>query len=592
MKAVFKLAIKNIFRHPVRTFLYFSIISVSTVLVVVCASLNKAGTEAAARFKEDYVAVATVTPRELPESTSSITLSLSDLEKLRASDKVIAYGISYYAGKIAYDEIAHELPDDTIFDKEPTQLIYNNTYSVTAVTNLMLTEHFFCGDSKIEEGSIFSEEDMRYGNRVMIISSRVAEYYGFEVGDTVILSSNLKINAYISFTVKGVYSSKVGYDSCYIPYSSIARIYSSVSGFSYLPSESGRRGYSDNYAFIRMDFVLDSVENARKFVEDAIENYLDTNLFDIEVNDAPYKIAINGINTLLNVSSVVFVSVLLAGTAFVLLIMLMYNTVRKKEKQILRAIGVKRFAVEMMIFMETAIIIVASVSLGIAASIPASEFAIRLADQKQIEDTLQEGSYSEIDIFDGPKSIMERADVKTLNRDMDFALIDSKNESISDSIIPYARPRRDREQVAYRFEKFWVDGVDTELTLVGATWAPFDGFANKASYSNEINLHFRSNMEKPFKAYASVGSGYNVGDIIRLYTLPLDAIAVLDGGRYVNERKMYVTLKIEGVYTGEYGGDLVLPMEELELLCDCVYLHADGYNNDRYDLLVRKEEND
>lgn len=580
MKKIFKFAFKNIIRFPARTLLYFAIVFVTVVTVLVCYALQNAGEAAAVRFREDYAAVATVIPRETPDGSISVKLYLNDLEKLRMSDTVVAYGLSVSAEKTAFSEIVHSLPTDEILEREPASFIESRRYSVSGVSNIMLTEQFFCGDSVLTDGEYFNTEDMNLGNNVIIISAEAAEYYGLKVGDSITLNAYERINAYVSYTVKGIYESKAGYGHCFVPFSSLLKLDSAVILSAIADPENNGYNGLRYYSFSRMDFLLDSVDSGRKFIEDAIDNGLDVDLYDIVINDRPYKIAVNGINTLCNVSAVVFFSVLVAGAALVVLITVLYASVRQKEKQILRALGMKRHAIGAMMLVETVVIISVSVALGIAASFPASRIAIRLADEKQTSDTATEASWSIIDPFDPSPEI-------TLNRDMDFSLIDSKNTSIKEYIIPYARPVCGSDEVAYRFEKLWTPEGE-ELMLVGATYSAELGFANEASYDDEHKNEFLLKMDMPFKCYASKTSGYKVGDTVRLCTFSPMNIARLSGDTYRNYVMTYVTLQVAGTFTQDVGGDILMPMEEMELMCDCAYVHTEGYRNDRYDKVVKK----
>ena len=49
-----------------------------------------------------------------------------------------------------------------------------------------------------------------------------------------------------------------------------------------------------------------------------------------------------------------------------------------------------------------------------------------------------------------------------------------------------------------------------------------------------------------------------------------------------------VNLQVAGKFTQDVGGDILMPMEEMELMCDCAYVHTEGYRNDRYDKVVKK----
>ena len=226
MKKILKLAWKNLFCLPLRTFLCFFVVFVSTVAVVVCYNLYSAGTKAVERFKNDYAAVASVYPREFARVDSDGTVSTNirlgrgELEILRKSDTVAAYGYSCLAGTMAYDELISKLPDNELFEKSPVEKFTNSSFGIIAVGNIMLQQRFFCGDSVLISGSFFDAEDVAFGNRVIVVSDALAEKYDLQVGDTVVVMP--RTDKYVAFTVKGVYSSKVGFTESYVPYSSFA----------------------------------------------------------------------------------------------------------------------------------------------------------------------------------------------------------------------------------------------------------------------------------------------------------------------------------------------------------------------------------
>lgn len=584
MKRVLKLALKNIVAIPQRTFIYFSIVFITVLTVVVCFTLYSVGNDAGERFERDYATVATVYPKTISNEVGTATvrsgayLSFDDLASLRSSDTVAAYGFSILCGSVPDAEIISRLPGEWLLEKEPQKIIKPTYYSLYAVENLMLLDRFFRGDSVITEGAPFSDTDVRRAERVAIISQTVAEHHGLHVGDDIVF--DMKDNCFVIFKITGIYSSKLGLNDCYIPFSTFSKLYGAMHSNTYV-TDSERR-----YRITRMDFLLNDVNGGGEFISDAINNGLDIGNFDIAVNDRQYKIAMNGISSLCNVSAVVFVSVLCAGVALVVLISFFYSAMRQKERHVLRALGIKDREVSGMMLTESAIIIAFSLLAGMAAGIPASRLAVLIADEQQTESTKTEISYSVIDPFDKTPEM-------TLQRDMDFSLFGSADSYISENIIPYRRAIASEDEVAHRYERFWVYKTNEEITVLGITKADINDFSNVASNPYSLTKDFSRKRGYTFDCYVSEHSQYNVGDIIYFYASPEGTIVrVTADGQFNQERKIYFAFKVAGTYTGDYDADVVVAMEEMELLCDCVYLHSDGYNNDRYDLLVRKEEND
>ncbi len=576
MKTIFKHAFLNIVRMPMRTVLCFLIAFITVSVTVVCGEIYSTVSRTKEDFKTSYPAVATVTGRSetAPNGTTqTYSPDLDVLMTLLGSDSIRAYNMSIYAGELAEDEIIHKLPDNSLISAQPSdRLVFDDEIIVTAVNNLMLTEPFYSGDSKIAEGASFSEEELRGGCRAMVISKYAADKFGLSVGDGVVLKYRGKTN-YALYTVVGIYESERGMTKCYIP---IEDHFRELVNFESHNANTVFANVKPD-TFGRLDFLLTSADAARDFITDSLAAGFDTSKYEITVNDKPYKTVMQGLNDIETVTLFVLVSMLTVGAAVFFLVAFFYSSSRKRERTVLRALGMKNAAVSAMFILEFTVILAAALMTGYLAGVPATDAAITAIESGVLSESLSDANVQKEAVAVRDQRAL------TLQREIDISF--SAGYSGLEGYIRQANAITDSDH-CLRYESYW-DG-SRKITVTGTTKLDAAGFVNKASYEADIFKEGHRMTGYAFVCFVPENSEYKIGDSIMVTPHETAGTVSLREDGYENFRMTEVYLTVIGTYDSDKYEGIVMPMAELELLHDYLSLSSETYRTHRYDRRIEK----
>ena len=584
MKLIIKHAFINIVRIPARTILCFLVAFTTAAVSAVCFHIYSSVVCAKSSFVESYPFVATVTVRKItsPDGTyipSESSLTLDNISMLAKSDSVHAYNISLSAGVLGEDEFMGRIPDESLFTAEPPEtLVYTDQTRVIAVNNILLTEAFFSGDSTIISGSLFDAEDMRGGQYPIIISEHTAARYGVFVGGTVTLKVNGRSN-YSIYTVTGIYRSLRGMTSAYIPLTDFFRDRTAFGSYgAYLENNKPR---FDTVS--RLDFMLDSPDGAEKFINDAIAEGFDISSFDISVNDKPYKSILQSMDGIMSMSLGILIAVIAVSTIVFVLVCFFFSLSRKYERTVLRAMGMKNVQINAMFACEIIIIAVFALVSGIITGYAVSDTAIQAVERSSVASVVEEAN-----LVKTADTIREQRGL-TLQRKIEISLTQGCSK-LEGYISPVSSLPDDG--IGLRFECFW--DKERSLRLIGITEFDVPDFTNAASYDREICSEPHRLTGYVFRCYVPQGSGYTAGSIIQVSTRKENTgvMFITNDGVPAYETPMTVSISliVAGEYVSDKYSDIIMPMAELELMCDYVGVSGDVYRTVRFDEIIRRQK--
>ncbi len=584
MKMFFRHVFLNIIRIPARTVLCFIIAFFTVTVTVICGQVNAVISEASENFRENYPAVATVSSRVSETATGvgigsgSTGLDLNEMMRYLATETVEAYNITLNVGSLAEAEIIKRLPTNELLEEEPKNVISAEvTASVMAVNNINLTEPFYSEDSVIVEGREFSAEEMRGGTRAMIISKETAEKYSIRVGDSAIYKYRGNGHIYSEYTVVGIYESARGITYAYIPLGDYMREFALSNSGSYIKAN------DRNFLLDRADFLLRSPSDAEKFITDAIANGTDPTMISINVNDKPYKSISEGLNNINTVTLAVLISVIFVGVTVFFLVAFFFSISRKQERIILRALGMKNYAVTAMFVCELTFIAAFASAFGILVGVAATDTAIELIESGTVSGVVEEAN-KRVDV----ENIQQKRRL-TMQRDVEITLSEGYT-----GLTGYIHPARGfswyRNDISLRYELVYMGNIP--VTVTGTTWLDSEGFENKASYDRSIIVGGRSkNLE--FACYVPEDSSYKVGDVFLVDTTDISKYSrltssSLGSGYSQTTSKGGFAFKVVGTYkaTKDING-IVMAMEEMELCYDYATMAGETFSTERCDKILK-----
>jgi|GEM_PF-1687472 hypothetical protein len=358
---IIKLAFRNLVRMPWRTVLYFLVVFFLVVAVTASVFVYTACTGAKTALDEAYIFVASLVPKDV-----SAHVSLRDIGYCLSGADIISYNVSMSEneGVIAGGANMFRLPEKVA--PEDAAPIWNDEASckLVAVENLYLTYPFFTGECTIIEGTGLTADGYGGNRAELVIPWWLAEQYGISVGDTLIRRYYRQDYSRFTFfesVVVGIYKSDFPSSSyedypAYLPLAVAELDYGSVTS-----------GYLSSTASLwvdRADFVLKGRGDFDAFVRNAEKNGLDFQQADILFNNSSYDVLSEELRNICVIAVLVFAVVLLVGLGVLIFFTAYFSNSRRKEKEILRALGMKKRAVSGMIMTELAIIVAAAAVSG------------------------------------------------------------------------------------------------------------------------------------------------------------------------------------------------------------------------------------
>ncbi|MBO4217462.1 MAG: hypothetical protein J5940_05930 [Clostridia bacterium] len=351
---------------------------------------------ALSNLDDNYTFVASMVssvPLEYPEGNISIRkkqldyMNLDDFRACCCIDDILAYNV-VINDKLLFlpkDQALYDFRDESEIELDTIDTLYTDCCLCTT-NDLYLERGFFEGKYKMVSGSGFSNEAYKGTVPEIVLPVWFAEERGIKVGDTIccyidlVYISASYAQGCIKCTVSGIYENSGSPDShtessAYIPLQFFMRsgVYSGVN--SYLGGTLAKQ-----FRVARADFVLRDRDAFTAFAGNAVKNGVDTNKVDIVFNNAEYDMIRDG---LLNVQVVVTVLVLIVSVAGVgILATFTINMImaRRREKDVLRAVGMKKSAVALMFAAELLLVMLLALPLGFFTGRIVSAGICRYAD--------------------------------------------------------------------------------------------------------------------------------------------------------------------------------------------------------------------
>lgn len=601
MKLIFKYSFRNLVRTPLRSLLYFLTIFVSVLTVILCGKIYGSAKLARENFSENYPFVATVMvrpqlgPEGIPVSFNQY-FSLDHLELISGSDQVVTANIDIPVGFLAEDEIIKKLPSNELLESDSfATSVSNDIITVRAINTPYLVSEFISGRWTLTSGEWFTEEQLRGGHRVMLISESIAEKYGFAVGDKIIYRPYLLGLKYAEYTVVGIFNGESTMYSAYMPLEDYFRECDSLRlNNLHMTSE-----MMNNFQISRIDLLLQDKNSGEKLIRYADAAGLDMAQFEIAINDKAFKTIDDGLSSICRIAVTVLVSVCLTAVAILALLSAFYHLAKQKEKNVLCALGMPRGKVTMVIVCEVlTLIILATVAGGIVGSVGA-DFMISYVDGNILSNYQQEAQEGE--------SFAETL----LSTPIQLTLRQSEAQTASIPYLPLGRNNPDGHALCRR-EMLYID--EEAVDIIGVESADIVNFKNSTSHSEDI-LTGNRRETVTFECYVPEASSYKINEKLNIFTqdptggvelriykqeyVMLDdggwgvriddelhysrTVLALDGEQYSAKQQLVVV----GYFDPEdfpEGTDIVMALDELELLYQYCTVTSENYRGNRYEL--------
>ena len=513
-----KLALRNIVRMPKRT-----VVNLLLFLLVVASVFSgiivyNATEKALAGLDESYTFVATLVPSALSESQ----LLIDDFRTCFDNEAVLEYNI-VFDSRIVFlprEELLYDFISETDLNLDAVDNKYTDCV-VRSTNDLYLERGFFEGKYKMLSGGDFSEEAYDGNTPEIILPKWFADEHGINVGDKIVYYHDLVYyapsftQASIKGVVVGIYENTENplshtESGAYIPMQFMMRsgVYT---GFSWIVDG----GYAQQFSVERADFVLRDRDAIYPFIENAVNNGFDSSRGDVVFNNAEYDIIREG---LLNVRVVVIIFVLIvsaAGAGILVTFTINMIMARRREKEVLRAVGMKKSAVALMFAAELLIIAVLAVPLGYISGRLVSNAIFRYADSA-VESNIEELDLSE-------KSADTSAAARPLSCNIRMSMASGTVESSVGKFRSYRPEGSDDEGVCVRITDIYNSNaanyteaktsVYTPLKLAVADTDDISPFVLE-DHAQEIKDSIGHVIAVRILSYVPRSSGYEIGDRI------------------------------------------------------------------------------
>lgn len=369
-----KLALKNLYRIPWRTILYFLVIFLVVVAVTASVFVFKACVGAKTSLDESYIFVASIVPKK--------SLTLADMQYCVTGSDALSFNIEISENNsvIAGGKNMFRLPEKVPLE-EAVEIWKDETKCViTAVENLYLVRSFFTGECKITSGTALTKEGYTGSKAEIVLPWWFAEKYNVSVGDTVVRQYNRSVRKdymfsvdtnpfFIESRVVGIYTADASPEEyekypAYMPFAIAELDYSCASGATYMSTKEFKLG--------RADFVLRGRNSFDGFVRNAEKNGLNFKNVDIIFNNSSYDVLSEQLENVRVIALIVLLTVAFVGLCVFIFFTAYFNNSRKKEKAMLRALGMKKSSIFAMMVIELTLIICVAAATGFFAGRAAS----------------------------------------------------------------------------------------------------------------------------------------------------------------------------------------------------------------------------
>ncbi len=333
--------------------------------------------------------------------------------------KAYYYSYSYYLtskttmsdnGGILYE--AREYSSEKIAIDDPFYPSEQGYFSILGTNNNQLKD-IINGKIKIMSGAIYTEDDVKSGNNVILISKEVAKKNNLEVGSEITLQKELddystgeyRILKTISekYKVVGIFEAKVNktlddkgnviYENnplanyIYMPNNTVKVIHDKVASSA---SALNIEWYDDLY--INSAFYLKNINDIEDFKNENLKLLPDS--YKFTDNSELYKTTIGPMKSVETISNYVMYASLGASVLIIGLISLLFLRERKHEMGIYLALGERKMNIALQILIET----IAISLLAVCISIFTGNLVAKNISNKMLENQISE-SYNKNDQY-------------------------------------------------------------------------------------------------------------------------------------------------------------------------------------------------
>ena len=357
---VLKFAFRNLVRLPWRTALCFAIVFFITLAVSASVFVCGACANAREALNENYIFVASLVPRKKD------SISLRDIGYCADGTEILAYNVSMAEnnGMILGGAYMQKLPEKTELENAPSALVNEVGAKLVAVENLYLVFSFFSGECTVREGTGITEEGYAGNIAEAVIPWWFAEKYGISVGDTLTrryYRNDYRMYMYLQTKVVGIYETNaLSPDEndypVYMPLAVAELDYATLVAELYTPTS--------ELLIERADFVLKNRQDFEAFVLRTKENGLDFREADLVFNNSSYDTLNGELQNITAIAILVLATVLSVGFGVLVFFTVYLCHSRKREQELLLALGMSRYQISLMFTVELISIVLISALFG------------------------------------------------------------------------------------------------------------------------------------------------------------------------------------------------------------------------------------
>ncbi len=356
---IFKFAFRNVIRLPWRTLLYFFIIFFVVLAMTASIFVYRACLGAGKVLDEDYIFVASLIPKE------QNSLTVEQVMLCLHSTDVSAYNVSMSEANmmIPGGESMTKAPSAVEKGEKVDLWIEKPGCDIIAVENLPLVYEFFSGECTMRDGQGFTDDGYAGNMAEIIVPWWLADDHGLSVGEVIMRRYENHGNyVFAPCEIVGIYetANKEAEREKYPAYIPLA-----IAEFDLQMALSGTIITKDTIHIDRADFVLSGRDAFDDFVNAAIAGGIDQNKSDFVFNNSIYDVLSSELDNISMIVLFVMGTVLLVGTAIFIFFTIYLYTSREKEKELLKALGMPKYKVHLMMLAEHGAIFVLALLLGV-----------------------------------------------------------------------------------------------------------------------------------------------------------------------------------------------------------------------------------
>lgn len=397
-----KLAIKNIVRVKGRSILIGIIMTLISISVLVSLSIKsgteetlketrgKLGNDVTLEVNTQNMQKKIIENMKEGKESSDIKIDRENLtetmaEKYTKSKYVKDYDYVKEATLVTDSKVVGEQNNTNSKIQSPQNLSGNSgniempELKLVGNLNPKYQEEFKEGNKSIVDGRFYTEEEVKNGDNVVVISKNLADLNDLKVGDSIEVESVNKEKK-VNLKIVGLYEDNVQ-QATTIP---IAFMYRDNEIYS--PITTVKKSFSNEQDnnIDKANYFIDDPKNIEAFKEEVKNSKLDFEKFTLDANDDEYTKMAAPLEKLNSVIKIFLIIVVITGAAIMILLMTMITRERKQEVGILRSLGVKRGKIAFQFIIETLIIVSISLGLGVLAGKTVSQKTADYLLQREI----------------------------------------------------------------------------------------------------------------------------------------------------------------------------------------------------------------